>query len=98
MIYHVYITHNKKINRYYAPVYRVEDPDQVADLSRAGYIYCKPGERQPELDLYHIGEFDNETGKTQFIEPKLVISNAVIESDLKEKEVCKPSPDGIPLQ
>jgi hypothetical protein len=99
MIYHVYCTHNKKINRYLPPIFRTDDPEQVADQARAGYVYAKPDERMPELDLYHIGEFDNETGKITFIEPKLVVSNAVIESDLKqEKTLCKPSHDGIPQQ
>lgn len=85
MKYNVYEIHNKLINKYAAKVViRTESPDQVAEISRDGYMMCPPQAREEYLDLYHIGTFDDSTGEFDFIKkPVLVCSNSVFEAEIK---------------
>lgn len=84
MIYNVYLAHNKQINKYIARIsVKTESPDQVAEICRDGYLMCPADQREPFIDLYHIGTFDDKTGVITPIEKTLVCSNSVFELEAK---------------
>ena len=84
MKYYMYAILDKRIDRFNAPVCKTEDPDQVAEMARAGYLTLDPSHRQVALDLYLVGSFDSKTGKTDVLDNmKLIASNAVFEEECK---------------
>ena len=91
MIYHVYCIQNKLLPTYLPKlIVRSETPDQVAEISREGYIMqakTDPSQCQSYLDLYEVGTFDTNSGKVELLaEKRLVCSNSVFENELKGAE------------
>lgn len=84
MTYYMYAVLDKRIDRYNAPVCKTEDPDQVAEMARAGYLTLDPSQRQVSLDLYLVGSFDSKTGEFDMLVTKrLIASNSVFEEECK---------------
>lgn len=92
MIYYMYCILDKRIDRFNAPVFKTEDPDQVAEMARAGYLTQDPSRREVALDLYEVGTFDSKTGQTDILPSmRLVASNAVFEEECKHVLQEQPS-------
>lgn len=84
MTYYMYAVLDKRIDRFNAPVCKTEDPEQVAEMARAGYMTLDPSRREVAIDLYLVGTFDSKTGNFDVLENmKLVASNAVFEEECK---------------
>lgn len=96
MKYNVYCIQNKALPTYVPKlVVRSETPEQVAEISREGYLMqakLNPETCEPYLDLYHVGTFDTKTGRIELLDEKqLVCSNSVFESEVKggQKDVLE---------
>lgn len=72
----IYLFYNRKIKAYERPSFQQDDPDEFVEHVHRDFLASPQDvqEKMKEIDIYHIGEYDDNLGKIYLGESNLILS------------------------